>query len=129
MGQVLHDGHIGKTTTKTLSTSGITLFADAVRRRGQDASKDLVQGVDDASLQQNQRHFGTDPSRSRQSSKEKREGARRNERRAACGKEEHVDSADEVDVNECLEILRGRAVIGINDADDAETSKLDKALV
>ena len=89
----------------------------------------MVQGVDDASFQQHERHLGTNASRSRQSPKEESERAGRDEGRSARGEEEHVDSANEVDVDQGLKVLGGGAIVGIDDADNTETSEFDKALV
>ena len=36
---------------------------------------------------------------------------------------------DEVDVHDGFEVLGGRAVVGINDADNAKTSEFDETLV
>lgn len=129
MRQVLHDRHVCNTASQTLPTISITLLLKAIGSRWKDACQDLVQGIDDTSFKKNQSNLRASTGRSGESAEKEGERAGGDERRASGGKEQENDSLNKVGVNQRLKVLWRVTVVGINDANNAETSVFDESLV
>ncbi len=129
MCEILHDSHVGKPAAEPLSAGCIALLRGTIRDRRENTGEDLIERIDDTSLEKYKGDLGTHASRGRQGAEQQSEGTGGDERRATGRKKEHVDRADEVGVHESFKVLRRGAVVGVDDSDDAKTGIFDESLV